>query len=157
MFPSRKHPRLKNYDYRQSGCYHLTICTKGHRPILSQIVPPKTGSDRALVRLTDVGNIVNHFIQNIPTFYSGVHLVHYVIMPNHVHLLIFLDEQAQVSVSTIIRSLKRMVTRETRTSLWQDSFYDVIIRNDSMFQAEWAYIDSNPDKWAEDTLFSPSL
>ena len=85
--------------------------------------------------------------------YSDVNLIRYAIMPNHVHLLILLGPEATVSIPTIVRSLKRMVNRDLGTSIWQNSFYDVVIRNEAMFQCEWLYIDSNPDKWAEDELF----
>ncbi len=152
--PQRKHPRLKTYDYSQNGCYHLTLCTKDARPILSKIVPPHTEMDRAVVQLTPSGHVVERYIQNIPAAYQGVELVKYVIMPNHVHLLISLTSRSTVSVPTIIRSLKRMVNREIGMPLWQDSYYDVIIRNDTVFQCEWSYIDNNPDKWVEDELYT---
>ena len=151
--PQRKHPRLKNYDYAQCGCYHLTFCTQNRKPILSRIVPATCACDRAQIDLHHAGQIADHYIRNIPNVYSDVELIKYAIMPNHVHLLILLGPEATVSVTTIVRSLKRMVNREVGASIWQDSFYDVVIRNEAMFQCEWLYIDSNPDKWTEDELF----
>ena len=152
VLPSRKHPRLKNYDYGQ-GCYHLTLCTKDRRPILSRIHPPADSASRVLVSLYPAGKIVEKYIQNIPIVYSGVNLLKYTIMPNHVHLLVHITDSSAVTVPTIVRSLKKMTQRELGHSIWQDSFYDVVIRNDVMFQCEWNYIDCNPDKWAEDELF----
>ena len=151
--PQRKHPRLKHYDYAQCGCYHLTLCTQNHKPILSRIVPAASFNDRARIILYPAGIVTDHFIRNIPNVYSDVNLIRYAIMPNHVHLLILLGPEATVSIPTIVRSLKRMVNRDLGTSIWQNSFYDVVIRNEAMFQCEWLYIDSNPDKWAEDELF----
>ena len=86
--------------------------------------------------------------------YTGVDVLKYVIMPNHIHLLLLLGPQATAPVPTIIRSLKRMIRRDAPNAIFQDSYYDVIIRNDVMFRCEWSYIDSNPDKWEEDKLFS---
>ncbi|MBQ2927508.1 MAG: transposase [Oscillospiraceae bacterium] len=151
--PIRKHPRLKKYDYSQCGCYHITICVKNLSPILSCIVPAGTPDARAAVKLTPAGLVVEQYIQSIPNAYVGVQLVKYVIMPNHVHLLLALEQQPSTSIPTIVRSLKRMVGRTLGKPIWQDSYYDVVIRNDVMFQCEWEYIDSNPDKWAEDDLF----
>lgn len=153
MLPKRKHPRLKNYDYSQCGCYHITICTKKRRPILSEIVPAADSAARSGIRLYRSGHITEHYIQNIPKVYPGVFLDKYVIMPNHVHLLLSLGPESAVSTATIVRSLKRMINRETGESLWQDSFYDVIIRNDAMYRCEWLYIDENPDKWVQDELY----
>ena len=152
-YPTRKHPRLKDYDYSQCGCYHLTLCIKSRRPILSHILSAPTPALRAQIHLSSIGKITERYILNIPKVYSGVQRVKYVIMPNHVHLLILLEPQASVSVPTIIRSLKRMINKECGQSIWQDSYFDVVIRNDVMFQCEWNYIDANPDKWAEDELY----
>ena len=153
--PVRKHPRLKNYDYSQCGCYHLTLCTQHRKPILSQIIPPPTPTDRVVLQQSEIGTTVEKYIRNIHNVYDGVTVDKYVIMPNHVHLLIVLDSNTSTSVPTIVRSLKRMVNREVGASIWQESYYDVVIRNDSMYQCEWTYIDNNPDKWAEDELYIP--
>ena len=155
--PSRQHPRLKNYDYGQCGCYHITICVKNRRPILSTILPARIESQRASIQLQKAGYVAQHFILNIPLVYAGVLVEHSVIMPNHIHILLRLTAESTTTIPTIIRSFKRMTTRELGVSIWQDSYYDVIIRNDSMFQSEWNYIDCNPDKWAEDPLYVTDL
>ena len=155
VLPARKHPRLKNYDYRQNGCYHLTICVKDRQPILSRVIPADNPALRPQIEYSNTGKIVDQYIQNIPMVYPGVSLDHYVIMPNHVHLLLTLPVQNVTPVSTIIRSLKRMVNKALGQSIWQDSFFDVVIRSNSMYQCEWAYIDNNPDKWSEDELYIP--
>ena len=84
--PARKHPRLKNYDYGQCGCYHVTICTKNRLPLLSTVFPANYEGERATVRLSRFGAITNHYIQRITDCYLGIQPVKYVIMPNHVHL-----------------------------------------------------------------------
>lgn len=120
---------------------------------MARIHEADSDAERSGVVLSDIGAVVNRYILNIPKVYSGVELVKYCIMPNHVHLLLTLGNSASVSIPTIVRSLKRMVGKEVGLAFWQDSFYDVIIRNDAMLEAEWAYIDRNPDKWAEDELY----
>ena len=155
--PVRKHPRLKTYDYSQNGCYHITVCTKNRRPILSSVKPAERPTMHAGIQLSKIGMIVDRYIQNIPAVYPNSILEKYVIMPNHVHLLLTFSDTGSASVPTVVRSLKRMVTKELGQSIWQDSYYDVIIRSESMFQCEWEYIDSNPDKWEEDTLFVSCL
>ena len=153
MLPKRKHPRLKNYDYSQCGCYHIAICTKKRKPILGQVCAADSPYERAWVKLTPCGAAVKQYIERIDAVYDGVQLAKYEIMPNHVHMLLVLETGASTSIPTIVRSVKRMANRELGQSIWQESFYDVIIRNDTMFQCEWIYIDNNPDKWAEDELF----
>ena len=150
--PYRKHPRLKNYEYGP-GCYHLTICTRQRKPLLSRILPAENPAAHAQVVLLPAGKVADTCIQNIPKVYAGVHILKYAIMPNHIHLLIQISDGSSATVPTIIRGFKRKTGIELNASIWQDSFYDVVIRNDVMFRCEWNYIDSNPDKWAEDNLY----
>lgn len=49
-YPTRKHPRLKQYDYTQNGAYHITICTKKRETILSSIVDQMIRSLKIMVR-----------------------------------------------------------------------------------------------------------
>ena len=92
-------------------------------------------------------------MRQIEQVHMGVHLDKYVIMPNHIHMLIRLDGQASATIPRIVQGFKRMTNKEIGQSVWQESFYDVVIRNDVMYQCEWNYIDGNPDKWMEDRLY----
>ena len=74
---TRKQNRLKEYDYSQNGYYFITICTADKQKILCNIV----GDDAHIVP-TKYGTVVEKFIQSIP----GIDK--YVIMPNHIHLII---------------------------------------------------------------------
>ena len=69
--PTRKHPRLKNYDYSQCGCYHITFCVKNRMPILSSILPAATETTRATVQLTQIGSITEQYIRRIADVYKG--------------------------------------------------------------------------------------
>ena len=87
--PKRKRTRLKEYDYNQSGYYFITICTKDKQKILCDIVGGGA-LDAPRVNLTAVGRIVEKYIistNNIPE----LTVLKYVIMPNHIHLLLKLE------------------------------------------------------------------
>ena len=81
-------------------------------------------------------------------------------MPDHVHLIISIMNEilsenngrmiSAPTVSTIIGSLKRFVSKETGISLWQKSFHDNIIRNEKEFLEICTYIDNNPTNWVND-------
>ena len=72
-------------------------------------------------------------------------------MPNHIHLLIFIDEfqygtmwaSSPTKLGTVVRSVKTMVTKEIGYSIWQRSYYDEIIRDEKHFQSVWNYIEYN--------------
>lgn len=156
----RKTPRLKNYDYSGKGAYFVTVCVKNRLPLLSVVgrgdLTPPTFSP--CVELSSVGEILDKHIRRIEMVYSGVTVDNYVIMPNHFHLLLSFKDCGGVraprpTISTIIRTLKTMVTREIGEAIFQTSFYDHIIRDEQDYFVRWKYIDENPAKWAEDEYF----
>ncbi len=149
-FPARKPTRLQNYDYSQNGCYFVTVCAKDRRPILSTIV----GDDAFIapqVKLTEIGKIAEKHIQKINLVSADVTVEKYIIMPDHMHLLLFIDgfgngtmkASSPTNLSTVIRSLKTFVTRDVGKSIWQCSFYDEIIKNETHFQRAWEYTQYN--------------
>lgn len=91
--PQRKHPRLKTHDYSQCGAYFVTTNVYGGRCILSEIVVGR-GIAPAEVQLTPVGEVVRRQIMDLPKRYPVVSVDKYVIMPNHVHLLLSFHEDA---------------------------------------------------------------
>ena len=181
-FPQRKHVRLKNYDYSQNGVYFVTICTKERKPLLSTIpvgrgalTPPldalatTTPVGRGAltppeIHLSQIGEISERYILSMSTAYACVHVDHYVIMPNHIHLLLWIDSApasnggmraSRPTLQTIVRSFKTLVTRQLGTSIWQDSFYEHIVRSEASYLEIWKYIDENPIKWQEDKYYAP--
>lgn len=153
--PKRKANRLANYDYSQNGAYFITICVKDKEPILSEI--SKTDLiNPAKIKLSKIGIIIKDAIIKIPEHYNGVFIDNYVIMPNHIHLIIRIqnDSGRIISVPTIIGSMKRFVSKKVSTSIWQKSFYDHIIRDETDYLTKWKYIDDNPEKWEKDELYT---
>lgn len=85
--PKRKDIRLKNYDYSSSGVYFLTICTSERRNYFWANVGATIGRPQDIA-LSEYGNIVDKAINNIPYVYPALDVDHYVIMPDHIHLLL---------------------------------------------------------------------
>ena len=163
--PKRKQIRLQNYDYSSPGAYFVTICTHDRRCILSDIVVGAATSRPPEVRLTQYGEIVDLAINTISSIYPGISVKKYVIMPNHVHLLLRICEDengrqtacpagiAAPKVSTVIGQMKRWASMQARTVLWQKSFHEHVIRNENDYREIWEYIEANPARWAEDRPF----
>ena len=152
--PERKPLRLKDYDYSQTGGYFITFCTENRAPVLSRITVGKAALRLPQVELTEYGRITEKYIQNISVAYPHISVENYVIMPNHVHLLLLVGDggqgAARPTVSAVVRSIKALVRKETGKSLFQNSFYDHILRDEQDFLIHWDYIETNPGKWAED-------
>lgn len=141
--PQRKKIRVGEYDYSQCGAYFVTICTQNRRPILSNIV----GDDAHIVPKR-YGQIAEKYLKN------AAEVEKYVIMPDHIHMLIRLEEQGaekrspQASrIASIVRSIKTLTTKEIGEPIFQRSYYDHVIRNQRDYNEIWEYIENNPRKW----------
>ena len=162
--PKRKPIRLPEHDYSSPGAYFITICTHARRCILSTITVGE-GLAPPVVTLSSVGRCVKEQILALPARYPTVHIDNYVIMPNHVHLLLtFRMASGGASPSPtlfdVVRVLKSLSTRLSRAQLgdlplWQRSFHEHVIRNEHDYREIWEYIDANPARWAEDRYYAP--
>ena len=156
--PKRKQNRLTEYDYSTPNAYFITICTKQRRNLFWTDVGAII--DRPdNVPLTNLGMMVRQGIEDIPKHYAAVSVKRFVIMPNHVHLLLQINTDADgrsmiaPTISTVVRLMKGSVSKKAGISVWQKGFYDHVIRSEQDFLDIWNYIEGNPGKWAEDKLF----
>ena len=114
--------------------------------------------------LTPIGKIVEHCILSLPLHNHGIRLDKYVVMPNHSHLLLrFVPAeggQSRPPLQKVMQSLKSVTTRKCWefgiSKLWQRSFYDHVIRNETDYLKIWQYIEENPLRWSEDVFFEPA-
>ena len=101
---------------------------------------------------------VRKHIEDIPKHYPIVCVDNYVIMPNHIHLLLQIHSDCSgrsviaPTISTVIRMMKGAASKTVGFSLWQKGFYDHVIRNETDYLDIWNYIDGNPGRWEEDRL-----
>lgn len=105
--------------------------------------------------LSKIGIVIENEIYKLNTVYENIKVDKYQIMPNHIHLIIFIYEdsngrtQFAPTISRIIKQFKGSITKQIGFSIWQKSFYDRIIRNEKEYQEVWNYIHNNPLKYLE--------
>ena len=165
--PKRKSTRHKHHDYDSAGAYFITVCTKDRVCLLSRIVG--TGVlDGPSVELTEYGKIAEKYIKQLDSFYNNIIVEKYVIMPNHIHLLLripyisHLDGPSGTPVPTVqnstvskfISTFKRFCNKEYGKNIWQMRSYDHIIRNGNDYDEIVRYIYENPLNWIYDELYS---
>ena len=166
--PVRKSMRLKNYNYSENGAYYVTICTKNRRCLFSKVVG-SIHESTAKIKLKTYGRIVDEIINTLSNRFD-INIDNYVIMPNHIHMII------SIKNSSIKRSIRESTLRNRSTisnvvgylkmnsskmiheinpdeNVWQSSYYDHIIRDENDYLEKWNYIDGNPSKWAKDGYF----
>ncbi|HMN25891.1 MAG TPA: transposase [Ignavibacteriaceae bacterium] len=151
--PKRKNQRLKEFDYSQSSYYFVTICMKNRNEFFSHIINSK-------LVLTEFGKILDEVWNNLLKYYN-VELDYYIIMPDHFHAIIIIDNsimnmtaKKETDLSKVIGKFKSYSTRKIRERLkngenfeWQKSFYDRIIRNEKELYNIRKYIQENPLRW----------
>lgn len=82
--PDRKWNRLHNFNYSQNGLYFVTICVKYGIKNFGEIKNEK-------MILNKYGQIANEYWQNIPKYFNNIKLDEYIIMPNHIHGIIIIN------------------------------------------------------------------
>lgn len=161
QYPTRKTNRLSEYDYSSVGAYFITVCAY-YRKCLFWESPCALPDSLSAINLSHFGVIVQNVITQIPIRYPHFSVDNYVIMPNHIHILLQIHADAngrQVAaptIQTVVGHMKRAASMAAGTPLWQKGFHDHIIRSDSDYLAAWNYIDGNPSKWFDDDLYIPS-
>ena len=163
-YPKRKLPRLRSYDYATPGAYFITICTHEKRCVFGNIVQGNNVGEAHLV-YSPIGEIARKCLLNVAAHYENVKVDNWVIMPNHVHILLQVTEglnpfpTKKFDISNVVGKYKAAVTRAVGNAfmhsgrLWQSSFYDHVVRNDEDYQNIWKYISGNPSKWLEDRFY----
>ena len=162
---SRHSFRYRDYDYRRSGAYHVVICSHERRNVFGEI---RDGQ----MRLNRFGLIVEEEWHLSGEKRAEIALDAFVIMPNHVHGLVFIarpeDETFEAppetpvvtatSLGAFVRGFKSAVTkrigeqRGQQTLVWQRLYWDRIIRDERELENTRRYIEENPAQWENDEL-----
>ena len=163
--PQRKHPRLDNYDYSSAGAYFVTICTQNRRCVLSRIVGRGLAPAEASgMEYTSFGKIAEQQLLSLKDRYAYLSVDQYVIMPNHIHVVLILESEAagaspRPTITDIVCAYKSLTTRECKKNgfdgkLFQTSFYEHIIRGREDYEEIVKYIYENPIRWYYDELYN---
>jgi len=89
MIYHRKSMRLTNYDYRNAGVYFITICTKDRNKSLGRLIQNK-------MELSVIGRMVYDCWYDIPNHHKNIELGEFIIMPDHIHGIIFIKSDAEI-------------------------------------------------------------
>jgi REP element-mobilizing transposase RayT len=156
--------RLQNWDYSSKGAYFITICTHNRAHLFGEII----GNE---MHLNETGQLAEKFWMEIPAHFPFVELGNFVVMPNHFHGILIINESTTPpetikknggknekwkpnSIGSIINQFKRIVTINARKIhadfAWQSRFHDHIIRDNASFHRIQTYIANNPLNWNKD-------
>jgi putative transposase len=152
--------RLQHYDYAKTGAYFVTICTHNRACTFGEV----TGS---LMVQNMAGRMVESIWCVIPGHYSNVSIDAFVVMPNHVHGLLFITkdlvgarfiapESIAPNLGEVVRAFKARCSHAINkihgkgTPLWQRNYYEHVVRDEDDLMRIREYIENNPAQWALD-------
>ena len=158
----RKSSRLDGYDYRQSGAYFVTICTRKMENIFGAI------TNRKMV-INSRGQIAREEWFHTAQIRPSVQLYkdEFVVMSNHIHGIIWIINEKAThrvaptdhprglkpgSLGSIIGQYKSITAKRINQirntqgiRVWQRNYYDRVIRNNKELEAIRQYIQTNPE------------
>lgn len=148
---TRRSPRLSGFDYGTAGAYFVTVCTHGRRLVFGSVVD-------GAVRPKALGALVAEGLEAIPGHHPHVAVDAYVVMPDHVHAILFLglsDPAAPGApgaattppLQVVVQGFKAGVSRRAGRAVWQRGFYDHIVRDEHELEALRSYVETNPQRW----------
>ena len=146
--------RLEKYDYTTPGAYFVTTCSHNRIPLFGDI-------KNNTMTLSVYGDAVSVTWQTLPHNFN-VRLDTFMIMPNHIHGILWLnpagDNPVQSSLISVIKSFKALSAKRIyqlgySQTLWQRSYYETVIRNEDQLNAARQYIENNPSNWTKDSDF----
>jgi len=100
--PKRQSTRLKGWNYSKFGYYFITICTHNRKILFGNV---KNGK----MILNDLGKIIQQEWSNIPSHYSSVKLDEFIVMPNHIHGILILNNYPVEAGFTPTRNQNKIV------------------------------------------------
>ncbi len=161
--PKRKPTRLKGYDYSTPGVYFVTVCVRNKEHLLGNIVGGGDFDTPKMI-LSEHGEILDYYICLMNEKYSHIAIDKYIVMPNHLHMIISITEYKNGAsetaapynseISKFVSLLKRYCNKEYNENIWQRSYHDHIIRGKQDYNKIWEYIDTNVLKWKNDCFYS---
>lgn len=148
---------MKGYEYTQPGAYFITICVRERACDLGFI-------ESGEMILSDCGRVANDFWSQIPVHFPNVTVDIFIVMPNHIHAIIIIEEgrggitpPLPSTLGQIVAYYKYQTTVQINhlndnagTPFWQRGYYEHIIRNDREMETIRRYIQENPLKWELD-------
>jgi REP element-mobilizing transposase RayT len=139
--------RMYVHDYTRVGFYMITILTAGRRRLFGECADN-------LVQLSDAGEIVKRRWKDIPAHRPAIETNTLVVMPDHVHGIVYVKEPLPKSVGQTIRGFKSGATSELRKhfmdpalEIWEEGYHDRVIMNSDTLRAERHYIHDNPRRY----------
>ena len=154
---SRQTIRMRNFNYKSTVNYFVTLCTNERLCLFGKII-------NGVLHLNDAGHMVHKTIANINNHHFEVIVKDFIVMPNHIHAIIFINYEVGpgVLLGNVVKNFKTYTTckyingidnmgwRQFNNRLWQRGYYESVIRDQRYIINIKRYIKNNPANWNND-------
>ena len=93
--------------WKGAGLYHVTMVVPSRQPLFGELITPDNDPMQAFVKRTNLGNAVVDRLLRIPEFYSEVQVLHFCLMPNHLHAILYVRRAMKKGISSVITGFWR--------------------------------------------------
>lgn len=147
-FPMHHYHHYYGYDYSRGAVMFVTTSTEPRQRVFSTIEGGKAIP-------TDFGRMALHELFVTTQRVPEVKLSRYVLMPDHVHLLLWIkpgQSDGLARLGRFVGGFKRAVRQRWKElghegALWQEGYHDLICLDHDFIEGVKLYIDYNPLKW----------
>lgn len=141
--------RMVSHDYKSRAVYMITLCVEGRIPRLGTLCGPDDSHPQPWVNLSPLGESVKAEWLGIPRYYPHIKMLALVVMPDHIHGILFVSEPLPVHLGKVINGFKSGCNRAARESglsvpIWETGYTDGVLRGKGQLERWKAYLSDNP-------------
>ena len=155
---SEQNQRAFFHDYRKPCIYMITIATEDRLPLLGEVIgnpyAPQRNKETPRVRLSDLGRNISKTLGHLKWKYPQISTPAWQIMPDHVHLMVYVKEELTFHCAAIIynfidecNTIYQLHPFNGHSCLFSRSFNDRILSGKNQLQAMIDYIHDNPRRF----------
>ena len=122
--------------WKGAALYHVTLTVTSRKPLFGSLEIPEQDPAKAFVKRTDFGDAVVDRLLAIPSFYPEVKVLHFCLMPDHLHAILYVRREMKKGIASVItgfwraaRTLGRAHSYLSSSSIpstnWREIFLDV--------------------------------
>ncbi|MBQ9694499.1 MAG: hypothetical protein IJV69_07075 [Kiritimatiellae bacterium] len=155
--------RLNGWDYRQRAIYFITLTLQDRTSLwLGRLTSAESdGAVKHMIQLTDYGHACLAALAELPKHYPQVSLLELQVMPEHVHVVLFVHQELPVPLGNLMRGVKAGARKRwmqigeeqgLKTPQWAPGFQDTVLLHEHQLTRMCAYVRDNPRRLAEKQL-----
>ena len=102
--------------WKGAGMYHITLKIPSHEPLLGSLIIPDNDPAKAYVKRASLGEAVLDILRGLPSFYPEIQVIHYCLMPDHLHSIWYVRKSMPRGISSAVRGFWQEVKKAGRFS-----------------------------------------